>query len=102
MPSREKSYHELIYLNGTPRGNLSEMQIIAMRRKQTKWIGTTILASVMLSMHRMYGFGADRDTALMNQIAEIENEYGGNGSRIVEALREETGVEFTQKGAIAE
>lgn len=57
----EKSYHELIYLNGTPRGNLSEMQIIAMRRKQTKWIGTTILASVMLSMHRMYGFGADRD-----------------------------------------
>ncbi len=98
----EKSYHELIYLNGTPRGNLSEMQIIAMRRKQTKWIGTTILASVMLSMHRMYGFEADRDTALMNQIAEIENEYGGNGSRIVEALRKETGVEFAQKGAIAE
>lgn len=94
----EKSYHELIYLNGTPRADLTDMQTIAMRKKQTKWVGTTILASVMLSMHRLYGFGADRDTQLMNQIAEIEREFRGSGSRIVEELRKETGVEFRQKG----
>lgn len=93
----EKSYHELIYLNGTPKGDLTDMQIIYMRRKQCKWVGTAILASVMLSMHRLYGFGADRDTQLMNQIAEIEREFGGSGNRIVEELRKETGVEFRQE-----
>lgn len=95
----EKSFHDLVYLNGTPREKMSDMQIIYMRQKQKKWMGTAILASVMLSMHREYGFGADRDTQLMQQIADIEQEYGGSGNRVAEALKAEAGVEFTQKGA---
>lgn len=97
----EPSYHEILYLNGTAdAGNLTDMQILAMRGRMTKWIGTMFLASVMLSMHRKYGFGADRDTELMNEIAEIEAEFGGSGTKITAALKQETGVEFRSEARI--
>lgn len=93
MPG-EKSYHDIVYLNGTPHAELTVEQTLYMRQKQTKWVGTMLLASVMLSMYRKYGFGAERDTELMHEIDKIEQEYGGSGAKIVRALREETGIVF--------
>lgn len=90
-----KSYHELDFLNGNMDRKLENMsipEIMYMRAQQMKWAGTTILASVMLSMHRIYGWGAERDTQLMHEIYSIRDEYKGKSGRIVRALKDETDI----------
>lgn len=58
-----------------------------------------------LALHRYWGYGTKRVSAMMDELlrgwnecaAEIEREFGGSGNRIVEELRKETGVEFRQE-----
>ena len=54
-----KSYHDLIYLNGTPAEaiNLTPAQWYYMRVEQCKWMGVQVLGSLFLSLHRTYDFG---------------------------------------------
>lgn len=97
-----KSWRELAYLNGTWPERMSEAKWIYMRRQQIKWIAPQIVASILVALHRRYGFGYDRCAKVYAQIQEIEQEYRMDKDRIVKACLEEAQVnvvELTTKPA---
>lgn len=92
-----KSYHDLIYLNGTAAGNvtLSPTQWYYMRVEQCKWMGVQVLGSMFLSLHRVFGFGAQRLTTVLGQIDDIKTEFGRDSRKIRKYCEELTGLDLT-------
>lgn len=92
-----KSYHELVYLNGTPAEaiNLTPAQWYYMRVEQCKWMGVQVLGSMFLSLHRVFGFGAQRLTKILDQIDTIKAEFGGDSRKIRKYCEELTGLDLT-------
>lgn len=93
----QKSYHDLIYLNGTAAGNvnLSPAQWYYMRAEQCKWMGVQVLGSMFLSLHRVFGFGAQRLTTVLGQIDGIKTEFGRDSRKIRKYCEELTGLDLT-------
>lgn len=93
-----KSYHDLIYLNGTPAEaiNLTPAQWYYMRVEQCKWMGVQVLGSMFLSLHRVFGFGAQRLTTVLGQIDDIKAEFGRDSRKIRKYCEELTGLDLTE------
>lgn len=69
-----KSWREYAFLNSSHPLNfrkLSRQQIYFMRRQQMTWIGSLVLACILLGIHRREGFGSERIQRLYDQIIEI-------------------------------
>lgn len=69
-----KSWREYAFLNNSHPLNkrqLSRQQIYYMRRQQMTWIGSLVLACILLGIHRREGFGPERIQRLYDQIIEV-------------------------------
>lgn len=92
-----KSWRDLPYLNdskwdGKP---LPRPQLIYMRQQQKKWIMTSMIATILLAMYRVYGWSTKRDEQLLSEINMIRDEYGHDPKKMKKAAEEETGIFFT-------
>ena len=88
-----KSWRDVAYLNGSINpGMMNEAQWLYMRQQQVKWIRPQVMACIMVSLHRKYGFGYDRCARIYQQIQDILDEHGNNPERIRKACLQETGI----------
>ena len=88
-----KSWRDVAYLNGSINpGMMSEAQWLYMRQQQVKWVRPQVMACIMVSLHRKYGFGYDRCARIYQQIQDILDEHGNNPERIRKACMQETGI----------
>ena len=92
----EKSWRDLHYLNGTIPDQMAGPQILYMRHQQLKWIRPQVMACMLISLHRKYGFGFDRCSRIYKQIEDIEAEYGANPEKLREACYELTGIDVAK------
>ena len=93
VPGFDGDYKKLRYFN--PNYTLDEMSIqekTVMRIKQIQWSGPIVFASVIVALHRLYGFGGERIERLYNQMVEVRDRYGWNVKKIEKACYECTGV----------
>lgn len=88
-----KGWRDVAYLNGADMGQLSYEQYLYMRQQQIKWIRPQIMACMMITLHRKYGFGFERCAKIYAQIEEIEAEYRANPERLRKACYEMTGID---------
>lgn len=88
-----KSWEDLPYLNATlDTGQMSNAQWVYMRQQQIKWIAPQVMACIMVSLHRKWGFGFDRCARVYSQIDAIRGEYGNDPEKIRDACKKETGI----------
>ena len=71
---------------------MNEAQWLYMRQQQVKWVRPQVMACIMVSLHRKYGFGYDRCARIYQQIQDILDEHGNNPERIRKACLQETGI----------
>ena len=96
-----KSWHDLAYLNAKiDMGRMNRAQWIYMRQRQKDWVGPQVIACVLLSLYRKYGFGHVRCLRVLHQIEEIEREFNFDIKALKTACMEEAGVELKGGGAI--
>ena len=88
------SWRDVMYLNGKDPGPMTEAQWLYMRQQQIKWIRPQIMACLMVSLHRKYGFGFDRCSQIYQLIEETSAEYRHGPKRIRKACRELTGIDI--------
>ena len=91
-----KSWRDVWFLNGFNPGMMTEAQWLYMRQQQIKWIRPQIMACMMISLHRKYGFGFERCGRIYQQINEIEGEYRANPDRLRKACYELTGIDVAK------
>lgn len=91
-----KSWKDLPYLNATlDTGKMSNAQWTYMRQQQVKWIAPQVMACIMISLHRKWGFGFDRCGRFYSQVEQVEQEYGNDPRKIQEACLALTGINVT-------
>lgn len=90
------SWRDVPYLSGESLGDMTEEQWLYMRQQQIKWVKPSIMACILIGLHRKYGFGYDRCLRVYQQIQEIEDEYKDNPKRICRAAFEEVGVDVNE------
>jgi hypothetical protein len=81
---------------------LSRQQIYFMRRQQMTWIGSLVLACILLGIHRREGFGSARIQRLYDQIIEIGSENKWSVDKLDSKLMELVGLSISDdflKGA---
>lgn len=90
-----KSWHDLAFLNASIKMNPNKMnnaQWAYMRNRQAEWMRQQTLASILVGMHRRYGFGTERLIRLINQMNEIiDEECNQNTKEIISKAWEEVG-----------
>ena len=89
-----KSWRDVKYLSGESLGEMTEEMWLYLRQQQIKWVRPSIMACILIGLHRKYGFGYDRCLKVYQQIQEIENEYKDDPKRICKAAAEEVGVDI--------
>ncbi len=91
----EASFHDLAYLNdsGQYLDKITGMQFLAMRKKQTKWVGAMIQACLYIALSREYGWGQVKIGHLMEEIREIREAAGQKEKKIIDLCRQETGID---------
>lgn len=90
------SWRDVPYLSGESLGDMTEEQWLYMRQQQIKWVKPSIMACILIGLHRKYGFGYDRCMRVYQQIQEIEEEYKDNTKRICRAALEEVGIDVNE------
>lgn len=53
-----------------------------------------VYAAIGIALHRKYGFGSKRITALFAESQAIWEEFSGRGDEMINLCREETGVQL--------
>lgn len=91
-----KGWRDLQYLNGTIPRYMTTAQILYMRQQQLKWLRPQVMACMMISLHRRYGFSFDRCSRIYQQIQEIEGEYQSDPDKLREACYELTGIDVAK------
>ena len=87
------SWKDVAYLNGKDPGPMTYEQWTYMRNQQVKWVAPQVMACLLLSLNRKYGFGYDRCARIYQQIQEIEDEFRMDPKKIRKACFEETGID---------
>ena len=89
-----KSWKDLPYLNGSLNpGMMTYEQWTYMRLQQVKWVRPQIMACLLLTLHRKYGFGYERCSRIYGEIQEIEAEYRMDPKKLRKACHEEVGID---------
>lgn len=100
-----KSWRDYAFLNNDHPLNkrqLSRQQIYFMRRQQMTWIGSLVLACILLGIHRREGFGSERIQRLYDQIIEIGEASKWSVNKLDSKLMELVGLSINDnflKGA---
>lgn len=90
-----KSWRDLPYMNATlDTGRMTYAQWIYMRQQQTKWIPAQIMACMLISLHRKYGYGYRKCAEIYRRIQETEAEYGYDPEKIRTACMEIIGIDI--------
>lgn len=95
----EVDYKELRYFKPGDISEQDEMSLcefMYMRSQQKKWAGPQVFASVLLTLHRLYGFGAERIIRLKEQMEDVWTRYGSDCKKIEKACQEITGVSISR------
>lgn len=96
LSTNGKSFRDIAFFNAdVPVGTkttISKEQWFMMRQQQIRWSAPSIMASLLLTLNRYYGFGGVRLQRVMEQVDEVRQEFKLNPVYIVRACREETGV----------
>ena len=90
-----KSYKEYMYLNSElyrRRKPMSNPQLIHMCGRMETWVAPQIIACLCLSLHREYGFGADRLSRFVSAIDTVRAEHGENKKWYAAELENVTGM----------
>ena len=77
IPEHDGNYNDLRYFQENP-SKILDMTIeqrIYMRLRMKKWIGAEMVASVLVALHRRYGFGVERLDRLYHQMEEVRDRY---------------------------
>lgn len=88
-----KSWEDVAFLNGQSAQMLfTPAQLAYMRIQQVTWVAASIIACILIALHREYDFDADMCARFYMQVQQIQGEYGMNAKAIAEAAQKETGV----------
>lgn len=93
----EKGWYELTYLNGSEWDKWLEehknmpmkmlrMYTIRAQQKMKMWIRPQLYASIIIAMHRLYGYGSERAARLYSRMYEIEKAAGFDIKKLDEEL----------------
>ena len=83
IPDFDGTWSDLLYYKDKAyKKDLPIQQLIYTRIRQKKWIGAEVVASVMVALHRMYGFGYERLSRLYEQMDESRNRYDWDAKKI--------------------
>jgi len=74
-------------------GAMTQAQWLYMRQQQLKWIRPQLVACMLITLRRKYGFGFERCSRIYQQISDIEAEYRANPERLRKACYEMTGID---------
>ena len=91
------SYHDLHYMSGVSTLKLEDMtaqQYVLMRIRQKEWVGTLVMASMLIALHRREGYGIERCAKLMERVQEVCADYKYDPKKLKAAMVEETLVAF--------
>ncbi len=92
-----KGWRDLAYLNGDlGKKDMTYAQIIYMKQQQIKWIRPQLMACMMITLHRKWGFGHERCARIYAQIDNIEAEFRANPERLRAACYELTGIDVAR------
>ncbi len=92
-----KSWHDLAYLNGSlGKKDMTYAQVLYMRQQQLTWIRPQLMACMMITLHRKWGFGHTRCARLYAQIDNIEAEFRANPERLRKECYELTGIDVAR------
>jgi hypothetical protein len=65
-----------------------------MRIRQKEWVGTLVMASMLIALHRREGYGIERCARLMERVQEVCADYKYDPKKLKAAMVEETLVAF--------
>lgn len=95
IPEYEGNYQDLKFFQGDSRiEDLEPKQRIYMRQRQKRWMGVEILATLLVALHRTYGFGSGRISKVYSQIVEVRDRYNWDSKLIDSECNRITGVGF--------
>lgn len=93
-----RSYKETAFLSTNVKyKRLSRAQYICMRNSQIKWMKPSVLAGILLSLNRAYGFGYDRLVRLFGQMEDVIYECRSDTLIISDAAFNEVGFKFVER-----
>lgn len=87
------SWRDVMYLNGTIPENMTYAQVLYMRQQQLKWIRPQLVACMLITLRRKYGFGFERCWKFYGELEEVIAEYRANPERLRKACYEMTGID---------
>lgn len=72
-----RSWEELAYLNSSlDPGRMTAPKYVYMRHQQIRWIEPQLLACLLLSLHRLHGWGYDRGSRMVREVKAMQAEHG--------------------------
>ncbi|MCR4745228.1 MAG: hypothetical protein K5894_08360 [Lachnospiraceae bacterium] len=93
IPEYDGNYQDLKFFQGDSNiEDLTMNQRIYMRQRQKRWMGAEIFASLMIALHRTYGFGSERISRVYSQIVEVRDRYNWDSKLIDSECNRITGV----------
>jgi hypothetical protein len=93
IPEYEGNYQDLKFFQGDSKiEDLEPKQRIYMRQRQKRWMGAEIFASLMIALHRTYGFGSERISRVYSQIVEVRDRYNWDSKLIDSECNRITGM----------
>lgn len=97
-----KHWYDLPYLNDYGWGNIKQVtseQVVYIRQQQKKWLKTSLMATILYVMYKMFGWTMEEDLQLIEWMNEIENECNNNAKQLNQKMIDEIGVSLIHKGS---
>lgn len=89
-----KSWHDMIFLNAElDTGKMTGAKVIYMRQQQINWMAPLTMACLLVTLHRRYGFDAERCARVYEQINNVKEQYGSDPDRLRDGCMELTGID---------
>jgi len=98
IPEFDGNYDDLLYYKDKAiKKNLPIEKLIYTRIRQKKWVGAEVIASVMVTLHRLYHFGFERLSRVYEQLDKIRNRYEWDAIKIRNECFRITNVSLSAK-----
>ena len=92
-----KSWRDMIFLNAElDTGKMTRAKYISMRRQQVNWVAPLTAAVILVTLHRRYGFDADRCEQVYMQILAVKEKYGDDPAKLCSACMDITGIDIEE------
>lgn len=92
------SWHDLETTNLKLAGpHATPAHIIALYQQEKEWTAVNLLASTMIALHRVEGFGAKRLITYKDHVTEIEESYNLDAAQLIRIAEEETSITINKR-----